>query len=166
MPDSDAFQITEVARRAVIRMNSWAPKSTLLSLTPPELGGELRVLPLGPTEWWVVSDRIEGGKLSEQLERHAAGEEIVAVDLSCAVKVLRLEGSAARHVLAKGCGLDIHPSRFPTGSCTRTRLAQLAVVVDCIDPNPCFELYVSRSCLTYLTSWLLDAAVEFSQQSS
>jgi sarcosine oxidase gamma subunit len=99
----DAVAITEVGERALIRLSSWEPKSTVPSLVPPGLGGEVRVLPLGPTEWWVVS------------------------------------------------------SRFPAGRCTRTRLAQLAVVVDCIDPAPRFELYFGRSYLKYLHAWLVDA---------
>jgi hypothetical protein len=33
--------------------------------------------------------------------------------------------------------------------------------VDYIDPWPRFDLYVGRSYLTYLKSWLEDAALEF-----
>ena len=165
MPDRGAVQITEVTGRALIRLSSWAPGSKLPSLIPPGLGGEVRLLPLGPTEWWIVSDRIEATKLREQLEPHTAGEGMAAVDLSCAVKVLRVQGSATREVLAKSCGLDFHPTHFPAGRCTRTRLAQLAVVVDCADPSPCFDLYVGRSYLAYLRSWLNDAAIEFTGES-
>ena len=154
---SDAVAITEVGERALIRLSSWEPKSTVPSLVPPGLGGEVRVLSLGPTEWWVVSDRFDGAKLREHLEPYAGAEGIAAVDLSCAIKVLRVEGSAARELLARGCGVDFHPSRFPAGRCTRTRLAQLAVVVDCIDPAPRFELYFGRSYLKYLHAWLVDA---------
>ena len=161
MPDRAPFHMTEVAERTLIRLSSWAPYSTLSSLVPPGLGGEVRVLPLGPREWWVVSDRIEGTRLREQFARHVRGEGVAAVDLSCAVKSLRLEGAAARAVLAKGCGLDLHPSRFPAGRCTRTRLAQLAVILDCTDPAPRFDLYVGRSYLRWLRAWLVDAATVF-----
>jgi sarcosine oxidase subunit gamma len=156
-----ACRISEVAARTVIRVSSWAPKSHLPSLVPPGLGGEVRVLALGPTEWWAVSDRIEGGKLRPELERHTGWEGVAVVDLSCAVKGIRLEGSAVRRLLAKGCGLDLDPTRFAAGRCTRTRLAQLAVVIDCTDSSPHFDLYVGRSYLTYLKAWLLDAAAEF-----
>jgi sarcosine oxidase subunit gamma len=157
----EPLRITEVAGRTLIRLSSWAPKSTLPSLVPPGLGGEVRALPLGPSEWWIVSDRIAGPKLCEQLERHTAGGGIAAVDLSSAIKALRIEGSAAREILAKGCGLDLYPSRFAGGRCARTRLAQLAVVIDCTDPAPRFDLYVGRSYFQYLHQRLVDAAVEF-----
>jgi heterotetrameric sarcosine oxidase gamma subunit len=154
-----ASRITQVFSRALIRLTSWAPSNTLPSLVSPEFEGEIRVLAVAPSEWWVVSDRIEARKLREQLERGAAGEGMVAVDLSCAVKALRIEGSGARDVLTRSCGLELDPSRFPTRRCTRTRLAQLTVLIDCIETSSCFDLYVSRSYVTYLHTWLTDAAI-------
>lgn len=161
MRDREAVQITEMPARAVVRLKPWSPNQPSPSLVPPGLGGEVRLLSFSPQEWLVVSDRIAGPKLREHLQRNIGGEGIAAVDLSCAVKALRVEGSAARDVLAKGCGLDLHPGRFPAGHCTRTRLAQLAVIVDCTDPKPRFDLYVGRSYLKYLHAWLTDAAAEF-----
>jgi heterotetrameric sarcosine oxidase gamma subunit len=160
MRDREAVQVTEIAGRAVMRLKTWSPNQPSASLVPPALGEEVRLLSFGPHEWLVVSDHIASPKLREQLRRHAAGEGIAAVDLSCAVKALQVEGSGARHLLAKCSGLDLHPSRFTAGYCTRTRLAQLAVIVDCTDPRPRFDLYVGRSYLQYLKSCLTDAAVE------
>jgi sarcosine oxidase subunit gamma len=161
MRDREAVQIREIAARAVVRLKAWSPNRPSLSLVPPGIGGEVRLLSFSPGESFVVSDRLESRELSETLRRHGGGEGIAVVDLSCAVKVLALQGSLARDVLAKGCALDLHPSRFPAAHCTRTRLAQLAVIVDCIDPSPRFDLYVGRSYLKYLSAWLLDAAAEF-----
>jgi sarcosine oxidase subunit gamma len=132
-----------------------------MSLVPPGLGGSMRLLALGPREWWGVSERVLGPGLRERLASHVACEAMVAVDLSSAVKVLRVEGAAAREILSKSCGLDLDSRTFPAGLCTRTRLANLPVVVDYIDPWPRFDLYVGRSHLTYLKSWLEDAALEF-----
>jgi len=69
---------------------------------------------------------------------------------------LRLEGDA-HHVLATGTGLDPHPRRLPVGSCARTRFAKLTVVIDYIDANPTYDLYLSASHLPYLLSWFEDA---------
>src|SRR5580704_549372 len=156
MRNGEAFQISEIHARAVVCLKPWSLNQLSPSLVPPGLGGEVRVLSFGPQESFMVSERIAGPKLREQLERHVEG--IAAVDLSCAIKVLRVEGLAVSEVLAKVCGLDLDPRRFPAGRCTRTRLAQLAVVVDCIEPSSCFDLYVARSHVTYLHTWLVDAA--------
>jgi sarcosine oxidase subunit gamma len=158
MRNGEAFQIAEIHARAVVCLKPWSLKQLSSSLVPPGLGGEVRVLSFSSQEWLMVSERIAGPKLREQLERHVGGEGIAAVDLSCAIKVLRVEGPAVSEVLAKSCGLDLDPRRFPAGRCTRTRLAQLAVVVDCIQPSSCFDLYVGRSHITYLHTWLVDAA--------
>src|ERR1700730_13116172 len=141
MPNPEAVQITAIAARAVVRLKSWSPNPPSHFLVPPGLGGEVRVLSFSPAEWFVVSDRFAGPELREALRRHAGEEGIASVDLSCALTVLRVGGPPARDVLAKGCGVDFHPSRFPAGLCTRTQLAQLAVVVDCTDPGPSFDLY-------------------------
>jgi sarcosine oxidase subunit gamma len=118
----------------------------------------VRLLRLGPGEWLAISDAIAGPTLEDRLRRHVGGQNIAAVDLSCALKALRVDGLAARELLAKGCGLDLHPNFFPAGRATRTRLAQLAVIVDCVDPTSRFDLYVGRSYLTWLRSWLVDAS--------
>lgn len=162
MCDGEAVQTTQIPARAVVLLKSWSANHRPPALVPPGLGGEVRLLSFSPGEWLVVSERMDGPKLGEKLERQVRGEGIVAVDLSSAVKVLTLQGPATRAALAKGCGLDLHPERFPAGHCARTRLAQLAVIVDCVDPAPRFDLYVGRSYVKYLMSWLNDAAVELS----
>jgi len=128
---------------------------------PPGLGGQVRLLDVGPAEWLVVSDILDAPTLQNSLDRHLKSSSLVAVDVSCGLKALRVEGGDARELLSKGCGLDLHPHSFPAGRVTRTRFAQLAVILDCIDPAPRFDLYVGRSYVAYLESWLTDAAREF-----
>jgi heterotetrameric sarcosine oxidase gamma subunit len=174
MPESacmpNPVKVTSLEHRAITRLKSWLPSGlerTSLGpspvwLVPPGLGGQVRVVGVGPSEWLLVSDQIRGPELEEQVERHTAGDGLAVVDLSCAFKVVRVEGSASRVLLSKGCGLDFHPEVFPAARSTRTRFAQLSVIIDCIDPTPRFDLYVGRSYFSYLCSWLTDAAAEFS----
>jgi len=179
MPDPDAVQITEVGKRASVRVKAWSPagisapgsaaeplaaERSAASIVPPGLEEQVRVLSFAPAEWLVVSDGIEGPRLADQLSQRVAGEGMAVVDLSCALKALRVEGPAARELLSRGCGLDLHPRTFPAGLASRTRFAQLPVIIDCTDPKPCFDLYVGRSHLNYLKSWLTDAAVEFQKK--
>jgi sarcosine oxidase subunit gamma len=155
------LQIGEIENRAAVHLKSWVSKPRTGSFVPPDLKGHLSVLTFSPREWIVVSDRVKGGELREHLVRHLDGDGIAVVDLSSGLKALRLEGPESREVLSKGCGLDLHPRVFPPGRCTRTRLAQLAVILDCNSSAPRFDLYVGRSYFSWLHAWLKDAAAEF-----
>jgi sarcosine oxidase subunit gamma len=160
MPET-AVQISTVPGRAVVRLKSWGPRASAMSLVPPGLGGSVRILALGPREWWVASEALAGSDLRERVIRHVVDEPMVAVDLSCAVIALTVAGRAARDLLSKSCGLDLHPQGFPPGLATRTRLANIVAVVDCLDPTPRFDLYIGRSYCHYAKAWLADAALEF-----
>lgn len=164
MPDA-AVRLSAIPQRAVVRLKSFSltSASTIPCPWEGERGSNTRVLALAPGEWWIVSDGLTGAQLREQLRAHLDGRDIAIVDLSCALKGLRIEGPAARELLAKGCGLDLHPRYFPPGLATRTRFAQVGVTLACVDPSPRFELYVEGSCFAWLRSWVDDAAIEFQQ---
>jgi sarcosine oxidase subunit gamma len=120
-----------------------------------------RVLCLGPRDWLLVSNQYAPCTLRRSLEPDWASEGLVLVDMSEGLAVLEVQGTASRELLAKGCGLDLHPRRFPVGHCARTRFAQIAGVIDCLGEPSRFELFVVRSYADYLHAWLRDAAVEF-----
>lgn len=164
MPDA-AVRLSVIPQRGVVRLKSYSLISA--PATPPwerAGGGDTRVLALGPGEWWIVSDALTGPQLCERLRSHLETCDVAAVDLSCALQALCIQGYAARDLLAKGCGLDLHPRCFPSGLATRTRFAQAAVTLEYLDdPSPRFELYVARSYFAWLRSWVDDAAVEFQQ---
>jgi len=159
MPDLEPLQITMPADRAVMHLKSWSGAPTQLSLTTSSLDGEPRLLNLGPGEWLAVSEILPTPKFKDTLDRHLKDDSIAVTDISNGLKVLRVEGLQTRDLLARACCLDLHPEYFPVGRCARTRLAQLSVLVHCFDSKPRFDLYVGRSYLGYLRSWLTDAAV-------
>jgi sarcosine oxidase subunit gamma len=148
--------------------------------------GAVRVLCVAPGEWLFVSQeqdassirdalspdlRNEKPSIAGRLERAAptgrlesgapgpasAGAGAVLVDITDGIAAFEMHGPAVRDLLAQGCGLDFHPRSFPPGHCARTRFAQIAVLIDCLDELR-FVLYVSRSYAHYLQSWLIDAA--------
>lgn len=132
------------------------PRKVGLSAT-----GHVEVLCTGPTEWWLIADGPDVVALLTRLEAACEGSAFRATDLSHAFARLEIEGTESRMLLAKGCALDLHPSRFPSGRCTRTRLADMPVIVRCVQDS-IFQCIVASSCRHYLLSWLSDAAVEFS----
>ena len=107
---------------------------------------------LGPADWLLVSQMHFATEVSAQ--------GLALVELTDGVAGLAVTGSAVRELLAKGCGLDLHPRSFPAGRCARTRFAQIPLVMDCLEASR-FELYAARSYEHYLHAWLDDAAREF-----
>ena len=149
----------------LIEVRSWLPehhsgqKSATLGghVLPSEVGATLqaewRILCLAPAQWLLIA---------EQSPPEPAEPGLVLTDATGAFAVLEVRGVLARDLLSKSCGLDFEPRTFPLGRCARTRLAQALVIVDCVDDEPRFDLYVPRSYRRFVSDWLEDAAVEFS----
>ena len=129
-----------------------------LPLTPNEVAaaGPLRVLWLGPDEWLVVADG-EAPDLLPRLERALAERRAAVNELSSSRAVIDIHGSAARDLLAAGCGLDLHPRVFGPGQCAQTLLGRLPVILDQLDDAPHYRLLVRRSSARWLCGWLIDA---------
>lgn len=167
------IQITPLSGRTVLRLKSWLaeslddgePVGRAGQTLPLEVGATayepLRVLCLGPGDWLVVSSEQPAPRLREHLEPYLALPGLAIVDLTDGLASLKVCGPTAREVLSKGCGLDLHPRRFPAGRCARTRFAQVPVVMECLDDPPRFELTVARSYFRYLHEWITDATTEF-----
>ena len=160
MRNHENLQIARVNSRAILHLRSWMLRHSSPFIIPPSLIQHGRLLTLAPGEWLLISDTLSAQTLHEHA-RLAREQGIVAVSSSPALAAIRIEGRAARGVLAKSCGLDFHPSIFPVGSCTRTRLAKLPAIVDFVDVKPRFELYVGCSYLAYMCSCLNDASVGY-----
>jgi sarcosine oxidase subunit gamma len=155
------FEVRAVpAGRAILHLKTWARVGTSLPALGSSLPSGARLLALGPDEWLMISDSVDGPGLHDAVAALAHAHKIAAVDVSQAMAGLQLEGSTAREVLSTGCGLDLHPKAFPIGSCTRTRLAQLPVVIECTPSPMRYELYVGASYRPYLEKWLEDAAAK------
>jgi sarcosine oxidase subunit gamma len=122
---------------------------------------DITVLWLGPDEWLVLT--APGGEtdLIERLRTALADVHAAVTDVSGNRARLRLSGPHAREVLAKGCGLDLHPSRFKPGQCAQTVLARVGIILHQIDDRPSFDIFVRRSFGEYTWVWLKDAMAEY-----
>lgn len=162
-------QISVVHARAVVRLKAWytassSPRSSIEindRTLPDGVGttasGEPRLLCLGPGDWLAVSDVVGSSTLSRHLEQVARAHAIATLDISHGVACLRVAGPRSCEVLSKGCGLDLHPRAFPVNYCARTRLAMVAVTLD-HRAEGAVDVYVERSYLAFLQSWLRDAS--------
>ena len=114
------------------------------------------VLWLGPDEWLVVARADQLAMMARRGEK--VGGLLSAVDVSANRTVIRLEGTAARELLAFGCAVDLHPRAFSPGRCIQTMLAKAQVIIEAMPPGGAFQVYVRSSFATYLADWFLDAA--------
>jgi heterotetrameric sarcosine oxidase gamma subunit len=90
--------------------------------------------------------------------RAGCGRRSFAVtDVSDAFVTLAIEGAGASALLARGCGLDLAVEAFGNAACSRTRFAQLPVVLRRVTSEK-FECIVDRPAAQWLYDWLQDAA--------
>ena len=120
---------------------------------------------LGPHEWLLVAPegRNSEGRnepLYARLSETLRGMHHSLTDVSASRTLIEISGEHARLVLAKGCPLDLHGSRFAAGHCAQTLLAKSQVILQCVDDRPTFRIFVRISFAPYLAEWLTDAAAE------
>jgi len=130
------------------------------SSTPNAASGtsRVRILGTGTGRWLVVEP--EHRDLAAHL-RACLPESVAVTDLSHARVCLRLSGRDARTLLAKGCGIDLHPDAFRPDTSRMTSLFHCAVLIDCRSTAPVFDIYMHRSYAGHLFEMLLDGALEF-----
>lgn len=140
-----------------------AAAADVLGIAPPEQPGIparspiADVLWLGPDEWLVLGSG--PNSLAPALLR--AG--LAAAEVGDGLPELALSGPRAREVLAGGTALDLHPSAFPAGWATRTRLGRIGILLQRAEDGgdgPVFRLHIERSWAGHLWSWLADAALD------
>ncbi len=118
---------------------------------------------LGPDEWLLLASDGVSRAIEQGLREVCAEEPRLAVtDVSHNYTTLRLSGSCARELLAKGCALDLHPSVFDAGACAQTLLARTRLILRAVDDA--IELWIRNSFASYTAQWLLDAVSEFRQE--
>jgi sarcosine oxidase subunit gamma len=167
--------MSDAATSAAVRLR-WEPATTLLRLRvalpaaeqaqqrlglaaalQARGGVEFTSLWLGPDQWLLLSAGADAAALRAQVGACLGELRHHVVDASAALQRVRVEGSAARALLAMGTGSDCGPRALRPGGCVRTRFARLALVVHCVAEQE-FDLYVDRSYRAYLEEWLQRAA--------
>jgi heterotetrameric sarcosine oxidase gamma subunit len=78
-------------------------------------------------------------------------------DVSDAFVTVVIEGPLAAALFARGCGLDLSIEAFGHAAVSRTRLAQLPVLLRRVTSER-FECAADRSAAKWLYDWFEDAA--------
>ena len=111
---------------------------------------------LAPNQWLAV---LTPSSVDDWQERHA---DLAAVtDQSDGRALVRVSGSHARTVLAKGVSIDLHPAVFTVGSAAATGVAHMAVHLWRQDGADVFVVAVPRSFADSFWSWLMTASASY-----
>ncbi len=114
---------------------------------------------LGPDERLLLAPQSQLMELSERLSAALAGRAHSLVDVTHRQCALEVSGPQAGVLLNCGCPLDLDPSAFPVGMCTRTVLAKAEIVLWRTGEHS-FHLEVWRSFAAYVSKVLAQAARE------
>ena len=163
--------VTLRERRFVGKVNlRGAASSDFAGIVSGVLGGDLPTTPntavsygdfsifwLGPDEWLVHTPEDGQGDLVDRL-RAALGEVHSAVtDVTDYFVVIEMQGPGCRDALARGCSLDLHPSKFGPGQCAQSHFSHANVLIHQITGTD-FDVQVRWTYAQYLWRYLAEAA--------
>lgn len=114
-----------------------------------------------PNEWLVITEPGAESALEATLAEALDGIHFAVTDTSDHSTIIRLSGTRARAVMAKGCALDLHSREFKAGDAAQTHLAQAQVTFWRTDDVPTYDILVRASFAAYLWAWLVDAGLEY-----
>lgn len=147
--------------RAFAASNDW-PVPEANNTTVRTADGSL-VLRLGDNELLVLTDPDGDDAAVRELESAIPGAGAWHVPRRDSHCWFSLHGEPAVACLAKLCGVDLHPDRFPGGHIAQTSVARLNAII-CRDPDagvPVFHLLADSASAIWFWDVLLDAMNEF-----
>jgi sarcosine oxidase, subunit gamma len=119
--------------------------------------GERRLAWMSPDELLLICDHTEAPGIAAALAEALNGQHALAVDVSDARALFRLEGAGCREVIAKLSPANLAPAAFGPGEMRRTRLGQVAGAFHMPDEES-FEIVVFRSVARYAFDLIANAA--------
>lgn len=126
-----------------------------------EEAGSTQLIWMSPDELLLLCDYAGAGETADALTKALGDRHHLVVDVSDARAIFRLEGGAAREVLAKGAPVDLARAAFGVGDVRRTRIGHVAAAFYQIGEGPdVFEIVCFRSYARYLWDWLVASSRE------
>ena len=122
--------------------------------------GDRHLVWLGPDEFLLLCAAGTETHLHSQLTLDMADIHAAVTNVTDSLCALSLRRPAVREVLARGCALDLHPSKFTAGDCAQSMLAHAAVTLIANDETG-FTLICRTSFAPYVADWLMDAGLAF-----
>ena len=114
----------------------------------------------GPGRWLAECEGEAGHRLEARL-RDALGDLAAVSDQSDGRAILRISGTRARDVLAKGLPVDTHPSVMQPGSVVLSAVGHIGVHLWQLDDTPTYDCAVARSYARDFLHWVETASAEY-----
>ncbi len=117
--------------------------------------GDVTVLWLSIDQWLVYCPRNKAGGLVSTLRKNLGEIHSLAVDVTDARAIIRLEGDNVREVLMKGSSIDFTLPEYKAGLVRRLMFAEIAALAHIVTDKPCtIDIYVFRSYADYTWKWI------------
>ncbi len=114
-----------------------------------------KIFRMTPNRYWAVAPDEDFAAALARTVPAAAG---TATALSHSRTLIALEGSGARALLAKGVGIDLHPTVFRIGHFAETALHHTGVLLERCGAER-YQLFLPRTLAASIWDWLTDAAL-------
>jgi sarcosine oxidase subunit gamma len=165
---SDALRLSILPMRAAVRLQLGArSQKTAASLkvagrpVPVAMntwsGDDPVICRIAPDTWLLLSALHEAAEIVPAVRTGCGRRAYAVTDVSDSLVTIWIEGTQAAALLARGCGLDLSVEAFGNVACTRTRLAQLPVILRRVNSER-IECVVDRAVAQHLYEWMQDAA--------
>jgi sarcosine oxidase subunit gamma len=112
-----------------------------------------------PDQWIIVAAGSAPGALAPKLEVKL-GKQAMITDQSHGRVVMRISGTRARDVLAKGTAIDLRPGSFKPGMCSATQIGHVGVTIACNGPDS-FDLIIGRTFVEGFWLGICELALEW-----
>lgn len=181
MADAAGVTLAERTGLEIVQVAAWPDShcdtvrilADTLGAAPPEhagavtMRGETSLLAVAPSRWLIVrpAESARGGPaLGAQIAAALSPDTAAALELSASRRIFIVSGPRSRDLLAKYLPLDLYGPGLAAGHCAQSAMGHIGVLVHARS-DAAFELYVTRSLAQHFWEILLDASLEFSDQS-
>ena len=124
------------------------------------VGRDVSFVGYGPGQWLAVSETLASEAMARDLAERLKGLASIS-DQSSGRTVIRVSGTRARDVLAKGLPIDLDPRAFPLGSAATSTISLMGVQLWQADDTRIYDIAVFRSLSESFWRWLAASAAEF-----
>lgn len=110
-------------------------------------------IPLAPGQWMLISKRASDISFGEKIQTKLKKNGYVS-EQSDGRMIFSVSGNRVSDLMAKGCRLDLHPSKTGKGWCAQTQIAQAGVILLQTSEKPSYDILVYSGFAQHFAEWL------------